>query len=85
MSDSTHNKSSHEPAKEKEEFGLTGTTTGSSGDHLATTGASALGTSGGSGDMGNEKSKIDRTTGGIGPSGATTVSSATVANDNGTR
>lgn len=69
----------------KEEFGLTGTTTGSSGEHLSTTGASALGTSGGSGDMGNEKSKIDQTTGGIAPAGSTTVPSATAATDQGTR
>lgn len=57
--------------KNNEDFGLTGATTGSSGAHLATTGASALGTSGASGDMGNEKSNIDRTTSGIPPSGTT--------------
>ncbi len=69
----------------KEEFGIIGITTGSSGQHLSTTGANALGTSGASGDMGNEKSKIDRSTDGIGPSGTTTATSPTVATDNGTR
>ncbi|CAF1020242.1 unnamed protein product [Didymodactylos carnosus] len=48
---STDKKQTHE-----EQHGLTGTTTGSSGDHLSQTGASRLGTSGASGDMGNEKS-----------------------------
>ena len=85
MSDSTANKSSQGASNSNEIFGITGATTGSSGAHLATTGASALGTSGASGDMGNEKSNIDRTTGGVGPSATTTASSATVAHDNGTR
>ena len=85
MSDNTKSTSSHDQSKSKEEFGLTGTTTGSSGEHLSTTGASALGTSGGSGDMGNEKSKIDRAMEGAGPSATTTASSPTVATDKGTR
>ncbi|CAF0884156.1 unnamed protein product [Adineta steineri] len=66
--------------KSGEVFGLTGTTTGSSGEHLSTTGASALGTSGGSGDMGNEKSKIDKATAGLGSTTTTTP-----ATDQGTR
>jgi hypothetical protein len=73
--------SSHDQTKPKEEFGLTGTTTGSSGEHLSFTGASALGTSGGSGDMGNEKSKIDRSMDGIGPATSTTTSSPAVSTD----
>jgi hypothetical protein len=85
MSDNKKSTSSHDGAKPKEEYGLTGTTTGSSGEHLQTTGASALGTSGGSGDMGNEKSSIDRAFDGIGPSATTTSSSPTVAVDQGTR
>ncbi|CAF3680488.1 unnamed protein product, partial [Rotaria sordida] len=85
MSDNKNSTLSHSEAKSNEEFGLTGTTTGSSGEHLKTTGASALGTSGASGDMGNEKSKIDRSTDGIGPSATTTASSSTVANNQGTR
>jgi hypothetical protein len=68
-------------SKSKEEFGLTGTTTGSSGEHLATTGASALGSSGASGEMGNERSKIDQSTGGIAPSGSTMTPSATAITD----
>jgi hypothetical protein len=73
MSDGKQSKSSHDASKGKEVFGLTGTTTGSSGEHFATTGASALGSSGGSGDMGNEKSKIDHTTSGIGAAAIPTV------------
>ncbi|CAF1527243.1 unnamed protein product, partial [Adineta steineri] len=48
--------------KSGEVFGLTGTTTGSSGEHLSTTGASALGTSGARDDMGNEDTKVDKAT-----------------------
>jgi hypothetical protein len=81
MSENKKSTSSHDEAKPKEQFGLTGTTTGSSGEHLATTGASALGTSGGSGDMGNEKSKIDRAMDGLGPA----VSPPTIDTDQGTR
>jgi hypothetical protein len=84
MSDKTKS-TSHDEAKPKEVFGLTGTTTGSSGEHLATTGASALGTSGGSGDMGNEKSNIDRATGGLAPAGSTTVQPSIADSDQGTR
>lgn len=77
MSDSTQNKTSEGSSKGNEEFSVTGIPPG--------TGANALGTSAASGDMGNEASKIDRTTGGIGHAGTTTASSATVAHDNGTR
>ncbi len=81
MPDHKQSTASHDEAKSKEEFGLTGATTGSSGEHLSTTGASALGTSGGSGDMGNVKSEIDRATDGLGPSATT----PTVDTDQGTR
>lgn len=84
MSASKNPTSSHDETKPKEEFGLTGTTTGSSGEHLSTTGASALGTSGGSGDMGNEKSKINHAFDGVAPT-TTAASSPTVATDQGTR
>ena len=67
MSDSTQANSSHDDAVPMEIFGLTGTTTGSSGEHLATTGASALGTSGGSGDMGNENPMYTHSTAGVAP------------------
>ena len=73
MSDGKQSKSGQNEGNAKEGFGLTGATTGSSGEHLQTTGASALGTSGGSGDMGNEKSKIDHSTGGIGMTTTTTT------------
>ncbi|UJR26629.1 hypothetical protein I4U23_007947 [Adineta vaga] len=76
---------SHDGNKSQEQFGITGVTTGSSGEHLATTGASALGTSGGCGDMGNEKSKIDKATAGLGQTVTTGASSPTVATDQGTR
>ena len=78
-------KTSHDASQSKESFGLTGTTTGSSGEHLAQTGASALGTSGGSGDMGNEKSKMDSTATTIAPPGSTTTTSLTDTNSQGTR
>jgi hypothetical protein len=81
MADNKKSTSSDDKSKSKEEFGLTGTTTGSSGEHLANTGASALGTSGGSGDMGNEKSKIDRATDGLAPAGATTAPSSASSTD----
>ncbi len=73
--------SSHDQTKPKEEFGLTGITTGPSGEYLADTGASALGTSGGSGEMGNEKSKIDRSMDGLGPATSTTASLPAVSTD----
>lgn len=87
MSDGKQSKSSYNESTGKEDFGLTGVTTGSTGEHLATTGASALGTSGGSGDMGNEKSKIDRATGGIGTttSPANTPTSSTTVGHDGSR
>jgi len=81
MSTDKTSTSSHDQHKPKEEFGLTGVTTGSSGEHLATTGASALGSSGGSGDMGNEKSKIDSTTNSVRPSGTSAASSPAVTTD----
>jgi hypothetical protein len=81
MSSNKNATSSNDQSESKEEFGLTGTTTGSSGEHLATTGASALGSSGASGEMGNERSKIDESTGGIAPSGSTMVPSATSSTD----
>ena len=85
MSDEKKSTSSHAENNSKEQFGITGVTTGSTGEHLATTGASALGTSGGSGDMGNEKSKIDKATAGPGATATTGASSPTVATDQGTR
>ena len=68
-----------------ETFGLTGTATGSSGDHLATTGASALGTSGGSGDPGSEKTNVDQATKTLPPPGSTVPSSSKDNNEQGTR
>ena len=85
MSDKKTSTASHDESQSKESFGLTGTTTGSSGEHLQHTGASALGTSGGSGEMGNEKSKIDQTTGGIAPGGSTTAPSSKNTTSQGTR
>ena len=85
MSDEKKSTSSHDESHSTEHFGITGVTTGSSGEHLATTGASALGTSGGSGDMGNEKSKIDKATAGPGPTATAPGPTSTLSNDQGTR
>lgn len=81
MSDNKNSIASHDQSELKEEFGLTGTTTGSTGEYLATTGGSALGTSGASGEMGNEKSKIEKSGGGIAPYGSTKMPSATPITD----
>ena len=68
MSDSTRANSSRDEKVPMEIFGLTGVTTGSSGEHMATTGASALGTSAGSGETGNANPMYQHSTAGVAPS-----------------